>query len=57
MSEPLYDEAKIASIDDTTSRVLLGGALSDLNGVTEQQTLPQLTATAYYGGIALGVTP
>jgi len=36
MSEPLYDNVVITSSDSTVSRVMLGGAVCDINGVTEQ---------------------
>jgi hypothetical protein len=69
MSEPLYNSVVITSTDETASRVMLGGSVSNLNeGVTTPAqgllvpdpvptTLPQLTATVYYNGVALDPQP
>ena len=54
ISPVFYDRCVITSGNATTSRVMLGGA----DGfVTEQETLPQLTATVYLQGVALNPQP
>ena len=69
MSEPLYDQVILTTSDDTASRILLGGPVGGLNeGVTTAQqgllvpspvptTLPAITATVYYRGVALSPQP
>jgi hypothetical protein len=69
MSEPLYDQVILTTVDETASRVLLGAPVDGLNeGVTTPSqgllvpnpiptTLPQITATVYYQGIALDPQP
>jgi hypothetical protein len=55
ISPVFYDKCVITSIDATASRVMLGGAVGGF--VTEQTTLPQLTATVYLKGVALSPQP
>jgi hypothetical protein len=56
ISPVFYDQCTITSIDATASRVMLGGAVGNLN-VTEQDTLPQLTAVVTLRGVALNPQP
>src|SRR5882762_237760 len=67
--EPLYNRVVITSLDDTTSRVMLGEPVGGLNeGVSTSAqgllvpdpipaTLPQLTATVYYNDEVLNPQP
>jgi hypothetical protein len=69
MSEPLYDQVVLSTSDSTTSRVMLGESVSNLNaGVTTAQqglllpastetTLPAITAEVRYKGVPLSPQP
>lgn len=56
MTSIFFDKVIITSTNDTTARVMTGGSVGGL-GTPEQDSCPQLTATAYLDGVALDPQP
>jgi hypothetical protein len=50
------DKVIVTSLNATTARVMTGGSVGGL-GTPQQNSLPQLTATAYLDGVALDPQP
>jgi hypothetical protein len=69
LSEPLYDQVVLTTDDDTTSRILLGESVGNLNAgvitvsqgllvpASPETTLPAVTAEVRYKGVPLSPQP
>ena len=54
MSTIFFDRVVVTSVNATTDRTMLGGVVG---GSPAQDSIPQLTATAYLNGVALNPQP